>query len=132
MHVYRTLNGEKVLQFLIVALSAAALTWGTPALSSANGGKGRDKEETKEKVKMAASAKFKIQEAVEAALAKVPGTVIEAELEEVPRVTWEVEIVTTDGKLMDVLVDVDTGAVVGVEEEQPESEGENEAEKKVD
>lgn len=68
----------------------------------------------------ASTAKITIHEAIKAAINEVAGTVIEAELEEKPRVTWEVEVVTDQGKVMEVLVDIDTGAVVGVKEAEQE------------
>ncbi len=85
-------------------------------------GSGTGKREAPEKVKMAADAKVTIHEAIEAASRAVSGKVIEAELEEKPRVTWEVEVVTNDGRVVEVWVDVHTGAVVAVEEEKDEQE----------
>lgn len=82
----------------------------------------RGKTEAEEKAEMAAAAKVTIHDAIKAATQKVRGKVIEAELEEKPRATWEVEVLTEDGKIMEVWVDVDTGAVVSVEEEKPEKE----------
>ena len=76
--------------------------------------------ESAEKAAMAASAKITIEEAMRAATQSVAGTVIEAELEKKPRPTWEVEILRADGTVVEVWVDVDTGAVVSVEEPQPE------------
>ena len=102
-------------------LLTALIAWPGLAWSHGGGGKNTQGDENKEKVEMASSAKITIHEAIKAAINEVAGTVIEAELEEKPRVTWEVEVVTDQGKVMEVLVDVDTGAVVGVKEEKPEN-----------
>ncbi|MDT7042881.1 PepSY domain-containing protein [Candidatus Nitronereus thalassa] len=76
--------------------------------------------EIKEKVHVAGEAKVSADQAIQTALQKVPGTVVEAELEEEKdhKVIWEVEIVTTDGKLMEVEIDANTGEVLEVEEEK--------------
>ena len=103
---------------LLGALVAGGCVWAYPVWSN------DEEDEIAEAVGMAGSAKVPIGQAIEAATAQVPGTVIEAELEEVPRVTWEFEIVTPDGKVMEVLVDKDTGAVVGTKEKKPDEEKE--------
>ncbi len=76
--------------------------------------------EIKEKVHVAGKAKVTADQAIQTALLKVPGTVVEAELEEEKdhKVIWEVEIVTADGKLMEVEIDANTGEVLEVEEEK--------------
>lgn len=88
------------------------------------------KNEIQEMIEMTAGAKVSIQEAIKAATEKVAGKVVEAELEEKPRATWEVEVLTEDGQLMEVWVDVDTGAVVSLEEKQKEADGAAEKGKK--
>jgi uncharacterized membrane protein YkoI len=65
-------------------------------------------------------------EAVEAALAKVPGRCLELELGAVrvkgkPAVAWELEILGKDA-IHDVYVDAKTGAILGTEKEGPEEE----------
>jgi uncharacterized iron-regulated membrane protein len=76
--------------------------------------------EIKEKVHVASEAKVSADQAIQTALQKVPGTVVEAELEEEKdhKVKWEVEIVTADGKLMEVEIDANTGEVLEVKEEK--------------
>lgn len=76
--------------------------------------------EIKEKVHVAGEAKVSADQAIQTALQKVPGTVVEAELEEEKdhKVIWEVEIVTADGKLMEVEIDANSGEVLEVEEEK--------------
>ncbi len=98
-----------------IALGAVlALSW--PVLSDTKGGKKMD--EVKEKIEMAGEAKISIDQAIKTASDKVPGKVIEAELEKKhDKTVWEVEVVTADGKVMEVHVDADSGGVIDVEEE---------------
>ena len=85
-------------------------------------GKGK-KDEVKESVEMASSAKVTIDQAIKTASEKVPGKVIEAELEKKHgKLVWEVEVVTAENKVMEVHIDAETGAVIDVEEEKPEKE----------
>ena len=77
--------------------------------------KGGEKDE---KVKMAAKATVSIDQAIKAATQKVSGKVIEAELEEEHDTTvWEVEVVTSEGKVKEVHIDATSGKVIDVEEE---------------
>lgn len=74
------------------------------------------------KLEMAAAATVTIHDAIKTASEKVPGTVIEAELEEKHhRLVWEVEIVSPEHKVMEVHIDAKTGAVIDVEEEKEKS-----------
>jgi uncharacterized membrane protein YkoI len=85
-------------------------------------GKGK-KDEVKETIDMAATAKVTIDQAIKTASEKVAGKVVEAELEmKHDKLVWEVEIVTAENKLMEVHIDADSGAVIDVEEEQPEKD----------
>lgn len=78
-----------------------------------------DEKEKNGKAEMAAAAKVTIDQAVKTASEKVPGIIIEAELEKKHhKLVWEVEVVTADKKVMEVHIDADTGAVIHVEEEQ--------------
>ncbi len=71
------------------------------------------------KAEMAAAAKVTIEQAVKTASEKVPGRVIEAELEKKHhKLVWEVEVVTAENKVMEVHIDADSGAVIEVEEEK--------------
>jgi uncharacterized membrane protein YkoI len=57
------------------------------------------------------------QLAAKLALAKVPGTIVESELEkENGRLVWEVDIKTDDGKRFEVEIDALTGEVIESEE----------------
>ncbi|MGE0470415.1 MAG: hypothetical protein Nkreftii_003037 [Candidatus Nitrospira kreftii] len=76
------------------------------------------KDEVKKALEMAAAAKVTINQAIMTASAKVAGKVIEAELEKKHnKLIWEVEVVTTDNKVMEVHIDAETGAVIDVEQE---------------
>jgi len=71
-----------------------------------------------DKATMATAAKVPIEQAIKTATGKVSGKVIEAELEQKHNtLVWEVEIVTSANKVMEVHIDARTGAVIDVEEE---------------
>ncbi len=78
-----------------------------------------DEKEKTGKPEMAAAAKVTIDQAVKTASEKVPGKVIEAELEHKHhKLVWEVEVITAENKVMEVHIDADTGAVIDAEEEK--------------
>ena len=73
--------------------------------------------ELQDKMAKAKAAPIGITEAIAAANAHVPGTVLEAEFEaEENQAFWEVEIATEGGKLMEIKVDHQTGAILSSEE----------------
>jgi uncharacterized membrane protein YkoI len=77
----------------------------------------------KAKAEMASEAKVTIEEAIKAASEKVQGTVIEAELaKKEGKTIWEVAVVTTDGTVMEAMVDSETGAVTTVEKKKSDME----------
>ena len=77
-----------------------------------------DDKDKNGKAAMAAAAKVTIDQAVKTAAEKVPGKIVEAELEKKHnKLVWEVEVITADNKTMEVHIDADTGAVIDVEEE---------------
>lgn len=92
-------------------------------------GKGKKKDETKEAVEMSKTAKVAIEQAIKTAQEKVPGKVIEAELERKhDKPVWEVEIVGADDKVTEVHIDADSGAVIdtemkGAEKKESKSKG---------
>jgi len=76
------------------------------------------KDVGKQAAEMAAAAKVTIDQAIKTALAKVPGKVIEVELEKkYSKLLWEVEVVTAENKVMEVHIDAESGMVVNVSEE---------------
>lgn len=82
---------------------------------------GEKADETKDLLQMAAQAKVAIEQAIKTASDRQPGRVIEAELEKKHgKAVWEVEVVTADGKIVEVHVDAESGAVIDVEAKKPE------------
>lgn len=80
-----------------------------------------DEKEKNGKAEMAAAAKVTIDQALKTASDKVPGKVIEAELEtKHNKLVWDIEVVTAQNKVMEVHIDANTGAVIDVEEEKGE------------
>ena len=78
-------------------------------------------EELRQKGQMAAAATVNIEQAITTANQRISGTVIEAEFEEEDgKGLWEVEIVTKDGKIMEVKVDSESGDVISEEEKKAE------------
>jgi len=90
--------------------------------------KGKGKiDESKETVEMAAKAKVTIDQAIKTASEKVPGKVVEAELEKKhDTLVWEVEVVTTENKVMEVHIDPESGAVIDVEAEKSKKDKKHE------
>ncbi|MEO5632028.1 MAG: PepSY domain-containing protein [Nitrospiraceae bacterium] len=106
---------KQLLGVMALAIGAMLVLNG-PAWSD-DKGKGK-KDESKETVEMAAKAKVTIDQAIKTALEKVPGKVVEAELEKKhDTLVWEVEVVTAENKVMEVHIDAESGAVIDVEEE---------------
>ena len=107
-------------RMLVLAVGAMLLLNG-PAWSDQKG-KGK-KDESKETVEMAATAKVTIDQAIKTASEKVAGKVVEAELEKKhDKLVWEIEVVTAENKVMEVHIDAESGAVIDVEEEKPEKD----------
>lgn len=89
-------------------------------------GKGKN-DESKETVEMAAKAKVTIDQAIKTASEKVPGKVVEAELEKKhDTLVWEVEVVTAENKVMEVHIDAGSGAVIDVEDEKSKKDKKHE------
>ena len=106
----------------IMALAIATVLVVNGLALSDQKGKGK-KDEVKETVEMAATAKVTIDQAIKTASEKVPGKVVEAELEKKHNtLVWEIEIVTGENKVMEVHIDAESGAVIEVEEEKPEKD----------
>jgi uncharacterized membrane protein YkoI len=84
-------------------------------------------DESKETVEMAAKAKVTIDQAIKTASEKVPGKVVEAELEKKhDTLVWEVEVVTAENKVMEVHIDAESGAVIDVEDEKSKKDKKHE------
>jgi uncharacterized membrane protein YkoI len=111
---------KQLFGMMVLALGAMLVLNG-PAWSDQKG-KGK-KDESKETVEMAAKAKVTIDQAIKTASEKVPGKVVEAELEmKHDKIIWEVEVVTEENKVMEVHIDAESGAVIDMEEEKPEKD----------
>jgi uncharacterized membrane protein YkoI len=66
-------------------------------------------------------AKVTIDQAIKTASEKVPGTVVEAELEKKhDKTVWEVEVLGADGNVTEVHIDAATGAVIDTEAKKDE------------
>lgn len=66
-------------------------------------------------------AKVTIDQAIKTAQEKVPGTVVEAELEKKHgKTVWEVEVVGADGKVTEVHIEAATGTVIDTEAKKEE------------
>jgi len=80
---------------------------------------------------LAKEAKVTIDQAIKTASEKVPGTVVEAELEKKhDKTVWEVEVLGADGKVMEVHIDAASGAVIDIEAKKDEKHGEKKHGKK--
>lgn len=107
---------KRLVGITVLAIGAVLVLNG-PAWSD-DKGKGK-KDESKETVEMAAKAKVTIDQAIKTASEKVPGKVVEAELEKKHNtLVWEVEVVTEENRVMEVHIDAESGAVIDVEEEK--------------
>jgi uncharacterized membrane protein YkoI len=70
-------------------------------------------------------AKITIDQAIKTASEKVPGTVVEAELEKKHGKTiWEVEVLGADGNVTEVHIDAATGTVIDTEAKKDEKKKE--------
>lgn len=107
----------KIVGRVLTVLAGSVLALSAPAWSDDNGKKEMD--ETREAVELSKTAKVTVEQAIKIATEKVAGKVIEAELEKKHgKAVWEVEIVGEDGKVTEVHVDADSGAVVAAEEKK--------------
>ncbi len=110
---------------LILALAVGTvLALGTPAWS--------DKKQCEEGdiAALAKEATVTIEQAVKTAVEKVPGTVVEAELEKKHgKPTWEVEVLGADGNVTEVCIDAATGEVIGTEAKDKKDEHKREGKK---
>lgn len=100
----------KSLTLVLTLAIGTVLALGTPAWSD------KKKGEEADIATLAKDAKITIEQAVKTAVEKVPGTVVEAELEQKhDKTVWEVEVLGADGKVTEVHIDAITGAVIDTE-----------------
>ncbi len=70
-------------------------------------------------------AKVTIDQAIKTASEKVPGTVVEAELEKKHgKAVWEVEVLGADGNVTEVHIDAATGSIIDMEAKKDEKKKE--------
>jgi hypothetical protein len=111
---------------IVIPLVTLLLVAGTVTVAGSAYGGG-----PKEKAEMAAAAKVTIDQAVKAATENTAGKVIEAELEKKhDKLVWEVEVVTSENKVMEIHIDAETGAVISTEEKKAEAKKEKKRERK--
>ncbi|HEX6531771.1 MAG TPA: PepSY domain-containing protein [Nitrospira sp.] len=68
-------------------------------------------------------AKITAEQAIKTAMEKVPGTVVEVELEKKHgKTVWEVEILGADGKVTEVHIDAAAGTVIDTEAKKEKHE----------
>jgi hypothetical protein len=68
-------------------------------------------------------AAYAAEQAIKTAMDKVPGTVVEAELEKKHgKTVWEVEILGADGKVTEVHIDAANGTVIDTEAKKEKHE----------
>jgi uncharacterized membrane protein YkoI len=98
----------------VSALILGALCFtGTPAWSD-KGHKGKHDDD--HVADLAKDAKVTIDDAIKTASEKVPGTVVEAELEKKhDKTVWEIEVLGADGKVTEVHIDAGTGTIIDTE-----------------
>jgi uncharacterized membrane protein YkoI len=76
-------------------------------------------------VDLVKDTKVTIDQAIKTASEKVPGTVVEAELEKKHgKTVWEVEVLGADGNATEVHIDAVTGAVIDTEAKKDEKKKE--------
>jgi uncharacterized membrane protein YkoI len=93
---------------LVCILLAGALAGGSAAAAETTA-------KPEEKIAMAHAAKVRLSEAVAKATAKVAGDPVEVELKRKKKLVWEIEVLTSEGKLVEVDVAADTGEVIDTE-----------------
>lgn len=100
----------KSLTLILTLAVGTVFALGTPAWSD------KKKGEEGDLATLAKDAKITIEQAAKTAVEKVPGIVVEAELEKKHgKTTWEVEVLGADGNVTEVCIDAATGEVIGTE-----------------
>ncbi|MBM4120394.1 MAG: PepSY domain-containing protein [Nitrospira sp.] len=102
---------------MFTVLIGSSLLLAGPAWSDKKG----KSEEEGNVADMVKGATVTADQAIRTATEKVPGTVVEVELEKKhDKTIWEVEVVGADGKISEVHIDAATGAVIDVEAKKDE------------
>jgi uncharacterized membrane protein YkoI len=111
---------------LVLTLTVGTvLALGSPAWSD------KKKDEEGDIATLAKDAKVTIEQAIKTASEKVPGTVVEAELEKKhDKTVWEVEVLGADGKVTEVHIDAATGNIIDTEAKGKKDEHKKDGKKK--
>ena len=112
---------------LVFGLNSVSIAQTTPKQASEKQEKDDDDDKDEKDEKLTAEdhklVKITPEEARKTALAKVPGTIVEEELEkEKGVIVYSIEIRRADKKVFDVEVNAQTGAIVRIEEEDDDDE----------
>ena len=114
---------KMLMGILFSAILVGGLTTFANAQTNAQRDDGEDEEVTskdREKIKIT------IEQARKTALERVSGTIVEEEIEkENGRIVYSIEVKDANGKVFDVEVDAETGAIAKVEEENDDDEDDN-------
>ena len=109
----------KFLSLILTLTVGTVLAIGSPAWSD------KKKDEEGDIAALAKEAKVTIDQAIKTATEKLPGTIVEAELEKKhDNTTWEVDVLGADGKVTEVHIDAATGAVIDTEAKKDEKKKE--------
>lgn len=109
----------KFLSLILTLTVGTVLAIGSPAWSD------KKKDEEGDIAALAKEAKVTIDQAIKTATEKLPGTIVEAELEKKhDKTIWEVEVLGADGKVTEVHIDAATGAVIDTEAKKDEKKKE--------
>jgi len=111
-----------MLNLIAAGVIGSSVALGAPAWADEKEGRVAD---------LAKESKTTIDQAIKTASEKVPGTVVEAELEKKHgKTVWEVEVLGADGNVTEVHIDAATGAVIDTEAKKEEKhEGKKEGKK---
>src|SRR5215210_4918237 len=110
---------------ILTMMVGTVLALGTPAWSD------KKKDEEGDITALAKDATVTIEQAIKTAVEKVPGTVVEAELEKKhSKTVWEVEVLGADGKVTEVHIDASTGNIIDTEAKGKKDEHKRDGKKK--
>jgi uncharacterized membrane protein YkoI len=111
----------------VAIIIGSMLLFSMPAWSDSKG----KKEDEAKVTDLVKDAKVTIDQALKTASEKVPGTIVEAELEKKHgKTVWEVEVVDADGHVTEVHIDAASGEVIDTEMKKDEHKKEGKKGKK--
>ena len=111
--------------FMLGLAVGTVLVWGTPAWSD------KKDEHRGGMAALAKDATVTIEQAIKTANERVPGTVVEAELEKKHgKTVWEVDVLGADGQITEVHIEAATGTVIDTESKGAKHEHTKDGKKK--